>query len=152
MSKEQNEQKETEKRIEEHLRSYHTYKAAITNLQSGIDSILPGVTAKYVYREGTAGVFEIVSTENNRVLDRVESWRILHLSEQIARYEKLVSSIEVGFSVLTEEQVRFLHQRYFLGLSYADIAKKSGSSESYIYTLRKTVLDSLRISLSNLLN
>lgn len=144
------EKKETEKRIEYHLRKYWTYISAIKNLAMELEYILPGITASYEYKEGSAGTFVITSKTEQAVLDRVESARAVHLNEQKKRMEIIVKSIETALDMLSKEETEFVKLRYFDNQSHVNIANQFSCSESYLFTIRKNVLDNLRISLMHL--
>lgn len=143
--------REQEKKIEQHLRKYSSYKTAMRNVEKELDYILPSVTANYEYREGSAGTFSIYSTTENVAIDRIESRKALFLNEERERLRILVESIESAISVLSDEEKVFIRLRYFENKSYTEIQSILKLGQNKAYATRKGILESLRISLVSLL-
>lgn len=137
------------KAIENHLYNYKSYKVAVRNLQSQLDSIMPNLTTSYELKEESTGVFKIWSSTEQVVLDRLESARALQINEQIRNYQIIIDSIEEALNALAEQERLYVELRYFEGLNTERIADKMSCSVPNLFRLRKRVLDRLLISLSN---
>lgn len=139
------------KEIEYHLRQYKTYKISIKNIERQLEWILPSVTAQYSASEGSSGTFNISSKVEQAVLDRLESKQALDLHEEMERYKIIVSSIERSLEALDEKEREFVEHRYFERKAIIDVAAVMKYSEKYLHQIRIRVMDSLLISLSNIL-
>ena len=135
--------------IERHLRNYKTYKVAIKNLQKQLDYIMPNITASYELKEGSTGVFNIKSSTEEAVLDRLESARALQLHEQIRQYKLIVESIDEALEALGEQEKRFIQLRYFEGRSIEKAAEELHCSVQNAFKIRSHALDRLVISLKD---
>lgn len=140
-------QKEIEKKIEKQLKKYNSYKAAIHNLERELNYIMPSITANYEYREGAAGNFSIYSTTENVAIDRVESSKALYLNEEKERLRLKVESMDKAIENLSDEEKWFIRLRYMQNKSYTAIAIEMQCSTSYIFSLRKGIMEHLQISL-----
>jgi RinA family phage transcriptional activator len=139
------------KKIEYHLRQYKTYLISIKNIQQQLEWILPSVTANYEISEGSSGTFHISSKVEKAVLDRLESKHALDLHEEMERYKIIVDSINRALEPLTETERAFVQKRYFERKGIAQVAEELGYSEKWLHQIRNRVMDSLLISLSNIL-
>ncbi|MEG6616858.1 hypothetical protein V6C27_10570 [Peptococcaceae bacterium 1198_IL3148] len=136
--------------IESHLKNYKAYKVAMKNLQQSLDEILPNITTNYTWREGYSGIFKIVSTTENAVLDRVAGSKAVYLREQLNIYQTIVKSIDGAMEVLDDDEVKFVKCRYFEGWSVEKTAQYLGYSSQNCFKIRNQVMDKLLISLKNL--
>lgn len=143
--------KEKVKQIEYHLRQYKTYKISIKNIEQQLDWILPSMTAQYSANEGSTGTFNITSKVETAVLDRLESKQALDLNEEKERYQLIVDSIDRALGPLDEVEKDFVQYRYFERKGIAEVAEAMGYSEKWLHNIRNRVMDSLLISLSNIL-
>ena len=135
--------------IERHLRNYKTYKVAIKNLQKQLDYIMPDITANYELKEGTTGTFNITSSTEEAVLDRLESARALHLHEQIRQYKLITDSIDEALEALGEQERSFVRLRYFDGWTVEKTADELHCSVQNAFKIRSHALDRLSISLKD---
>lgn len=135
--------------IERHLRNYKTYNVAVKNLQKQLDYIMPNITASYELREGTTGVFNIRSSTEEAVLDRLESARALLLHEQIKQYKLITESINEALGALAEQERKFIELRYFEGRSIEKTAEELHCSVQNAFKIRTHALDRLVISLND---
>lgn len=138
-----------ERTIESHLRHYTDYKVGIMNCQKQLDYILPDITARYDYLEGST--FYIGNNTERVAIDRIESKRALDLHEEIERYRLIVESIDNAVNGLKPQEKHFVILRYFDCLPMLVVKEKMGyAEEKSIYRIRRHVLDKLLISLNNL--
>jgi DNA-directed RNA polymerase specialized sigma subunit len=143
--------KQTKERIiESHLRHYRTYKIGIVNCQKQLDYIMPNITARYDYIQGST--FYIGNNTERVAIDRVESKRALDLHEEIEKYKIITESIDNAFSELSSIEQKFVDLRYFDRMAIYDVKTVLGYSEDKsVFRIRRHVLDRFFISLNNLL-
>ena len=143
--------KQTKERIiESHLRHYRTYKVGILNCQKQLDYIMPNITARYDYIQGST--FYIGNNTERVAIDRVESKRALDLHEEIEKYKIITESIDNAFSELSSIEQKFVDLRYFDRMAIYDVKTVLGYSEDKsVFRIRRHVLDRFFISLNNLL-
>lgn len=139
------------KEIEYHLRQYKTYLISIKNIEQQLEWILPSMTASYSAQEGSCGTFNITSKVETAVLDRLESKQALDLNEEKEKYQIIIDSIERAVETLSERERLFVQKRYFERLGIPEVASEMGYSDKYLHTIRNNIMDSLLISLSNVL-
>lgn len=138
-----------ERTIEAHLRHYKTYKIGIANCQRQLDYIMPNITARYDYIQGSS--FYIGNNTERVAIDRIESKRALDLHEEIERYKIICDSIDNAFAELNSMEQKFVDLRYFDRLPIVEVKTVLGySEERAIYRIRRHVLDKFLISLNNL--
>lgn len=136
--------------IEHHLRSYKTYHIGIKNLQHTIDNIMPQMTTSYTLREGSSGTFDIHSTVEDAVLDRLESARAIYVKEQIRQLRLITNSIDRAMEALGDMERDFIKYRYLDGYSISKTAITLNVSDQMCFKLRNVTMDKLLISLSNI--
>jgi DNA-directed RNA polymerase specialized sigma subunit len=143
--------KQTKERIiESHLRHYRTYKIGIVNCQKQLDYIMPNITARYDYIQGST--FYIGNNTERVAIDRVESKRALDLHEEIEKYKIITESIDNAFNELSSIEQKFVDLRYFDRMAIYDVKTVLGYSEDKsVFRIRRHVLDRFFISLNNLL-
>jgi DNA-directed RNA polymerase specialized sigma subunit len=140
---------EKERAIESHLRHYRTYKVGIQNCQRQMDYIMPNITARYDYIQGST--FYIGNNTERVAIDRIESKRALDLLEEIERFKIITESIDNAFKELLPQEKDFVEWRYFSCLSIVEVKQLLGySEERAVYRIRRHVLDKFMISLNNL--
>jgi len=139
------------KKIERHLRNYHTYKVGIKNLTKQLEYIMPSMTASYDLVGGSSGVFNIKSDTENYAIDRIESRRALELHEDIKRYEIIISAIDEALNGLEETEKEFIEHRYIEGMTITKTAMELGYSEQHIFNIRNRAFNKLLISLKGIL-
>ena len=139
-----------ERTIENHLRHYNTYKVGILNCQRQLDYIMPSLTTRFDYINGST--FYIGNNTEKIAIDRIESKRALDLYEEIERYKLIVDSIETAFGQLKPQEQDFVKLRYFDCEPIEYVKQALGySEEKSVYRIRRHVLDKLEISLKNLI-
>jgi DNA-directed RNA polymerase specialized sigma subunit len=143
--------KQTKERIiENHLRHYRTYKIGIQNCQKQLDYIMPNITARYDYIQGST--FYIGNNTERVAIDRIESKRALDLNEEIERYKLITESIDNAFAELSSIEQKFVDLRYFDRMAIYDVKTVLGYSEDKsVFRIRRHILDRFFISLNNLL-
>ncbi|MEH7114544.1 sigma-70 family RNA polymerase sigma factor [Neobacillus niacini] len=147
MSKENNEAKRLQRKIEKHLKNYHQYKIGIKNLRLQLDSIMPNITVAYEVRDGSVGTFIINSSTEKYAIDRIESKRALDLNEKMEQYQLIVDCIDSALLGLDEEERKFVESRYFSNFSAKKMAVMLGYGESTIFHKRLSILEKLQHSL-----
>ena len=141
-----------ERTIENFLNKYVTYKIGIKNCQQQLDYMLPSLTTRFS-SDGLIASYYIANNTEQVALDRITSKKAIDLTEEIARYELIISSIDNAMSELDPKQKIFVEHRYFTGLKMYEIKEKMGvSEEKTLYRIRRLVLDKFLISLSSLVN
>src|SRR4051794_29197789 len=95
-----------ERVIENHLRHYPNYKVGIRNCQKQLDYLLPNITARYEYIEGST--FWIGNDTERVAIDRVESKRALDLHEEIERFLLIVTTIDNAIDGLKQQEKQFV--------------------------------------------
>ena len=144
--------KQTKERIiESHLRHYRTYKIGIVNCQKQLDYIMPNITARYDYIQGST--FYIGNNTERVAIDRVESKRALDLNEEIEKFKLITETIDNAFKELLPQEKDFVEWRYFSCLPIYEVKQLLGYSEDKsVFRIRRHVLDKFFISLNNLLS
>jgi DNA-directed RNA polymerase specialized sigma subunit len=141
-----------ERTIENFLNKYPTYKIGIKNCKRQLDYMLPSLTTKFT-SDGSSANYYISNNTEQVALDRITSKKALDLTEEIARYELIIASIDNALTELDQKQRTFVEYRYFTGLKMNEIKEKMGvSEEKTLYRIRRLVLDKFLISLSSLMN
>ncbi|MEG6616859.1 sigma factor-like helix-turn-helix DNA-binding protein [Peptococcaceae bacterium 1198_IL3148] len=143
--------KEQIRLIEVHLRNYKTYLVGKKNIQQSLDEILPNITTNYSWPEGTNGSFNINSSTEDVVLDRITGSRAIYLREMLNTYNTIINSINDAVDALDDDEKDFIKYRYFEGWSIEKTAQQLGYSEQNCFKIRIQALDKLLISLTNLL-
>jgi RinA family phage transcriptional activator len=139
------------KEIEYHLRQYKTYLISIKNIEQQLEWILPSVTASYSAQEGSSGTFNIASKVEMAVLDRLESKQALDLMEEKEKYLIITRSIQRAIEAFDSREKTFVEKRYFERKGIAEVAAEMGYSDKWLHSIRNNIMDSLLISLSNIL-
>lgn len=152
MTKLKTKEKQTFKKLENHLRNYRNYKAGIVNLQKQLDFIMPGITAKYEIMEGSVGTFTFKSSTEDFAIDRIEGKKALTLHEDIAVYQLILDSIDNAVRELEPIEQEFVKRRYFEGWSIERTAMEMGYTKRNLFFVRNHIKDQLMISLKNIIN
>jgi DNA-directed RNA polymerase specialized sigma subunit len=136
--------------IENYLNKYTTYKIGIKNCQKQLDYMLPSLTTRFS-SDGMSASYYIANNTEQVALDRITSKQAIDLTEEIAHYNLIISSIDNALSELDPKQKEFVKHRYFTGLKMHEVKAKMGmSEEKTLYRIRRQVLDKFLISLSSL--
>ena len=139
-----------ERIIENYLRHYLTYKVGIKNCQNQLDYLMPNITARYDYIQGST--FYINNSTERVAIDRIESKRALDLHEEIERYKIITESIDNAFGELKPQEKDFVEYRYFSCMPVYEVKTLMGYSEESVFRIRRHVLEKFFISLNNLLS
>lgn len=141
-----------ERTIENFLNKYTTYKIGIKNCKQQLDYMLPSLTTRFS-SDGMSASYYIANNTEQVALDRITSKKAIDLTEEIAQYEIIISSIDNALTELDEKQKAFVKYRYFKGLKMHEIKGLMHiSEEKSLYRIRRQVLDKFSISLSSLMN
>jgi DNA-directed RNA polymerase specialized sigma subunit len=114
--------------------------------------MLPSLTTKFT-SDGLSANYYISNNTEQVALDRITSKKAIFLTEEIAQYKVIISSIDNALDELDEKQRAFVEYRYFAGLKMYEVKAKMGvTEEKTLYRIRRQVLDKFLISLSSLSN
>jgi hypothetical protein len=140
-----------ERIIERYLRHYKTYKVGIKNLQMQLDYLMPSLVSSFTY-DGSHPIFFIANDTEKVAMDRIESRRAIDLREEIEQLMIIIESIDNGFNQLQDKEKEFVDLRYFNKKEIWEVKQlMKYAEEKSLYKIRRRALDSLLISLNNLI-
>lgn len=139
------------KEIEYHLKNYKMYRVAIKNLERQLEYISPNITTNYSQVKDRSLPSIQYSQTETFAIKRLESEEAVNIQDEKVKYELIINSIDKSLEVMDSNETAFIKNRYFQNFSVRKTALNMNYTEKHIFSIRKKVLEKLKISLSGIL-